>query len=54
MWFRSAEGDVDYEDPFLSGVGQIVHMTFVTEADGGLALWYTRTSGEVGRIAPTD
>jgi glucose/arabinose dehydrogenase len=54
MWLRRADGSIDYNAPFATGVDGIADMAFVTTGDS-IALYYTLTGGEVRKIstAPT-
>lgn len=49
IWLLDADGDVDYDDPFVDAI-QPTDMTFVHEPTG-TALWYVQQDGEVHRVA---
>ena len=52
MWLRRSNGSIDYANPFVSGVGGIADMAFVTTHDS-IALYYTLTGGAVHKITTT-
>ena len=49
IFLRSANGSVDYDNPFATGAFGIVDMTFV-EANGNTDLYYVTSGGSVRRI----
>ena len=49
MFLRRADGSIDYNAPFASGVGGIADMAFITTGDS-IALYYTLTGGTVRKI----
>ncbi len=49
MWLRHANGSIDYNAPFATGVGGIADMAFVDDGCS-IALYYTLTGGAVRKI----